>query len=265
MPTLEKPITPGRNTKHSGGYADVADMFRELALLDEGSPLHQRQREAIIERCLPLADHIARRFRGRGETHDDLVQVARVGLLNAVNRFDIDTADDFLAFAVPTMMGEVRRYFRDHGWALKVPRRLKELNIRLKSARAELTHQLNRAPSPSELAEYLGLDREQVIEGLIAADAYSTRSTEQEITSEGDGLTMIETLGGPDPNLQKVVDINTVRPLILGLPERDRLVLKMRFFDNKTQSQIADEIGVSQMHVSRLLARALSTIREKAS
>lgn len=264
MQTLIKPIAP-RRTSSSGEYADVADMFRELALLDEDSPVYQRHRAAIIERCLPLADHIARRFRGRGETHDDLVQVARVGLLNAVNRFDIDTADDFLAFAVPTMMGEVRRYFRDHGWALKVPRRLKELNIRLKSARSELTQQLNRAPSPSELAEYLGLEREDVVEGLIAADAYSTRSTEQEITSDGDGLTMIETLGGPDPNLQKVIDIHTVRPLIAGLPERDRTVLKMRFFDNKTQSQIAEEIGVSQMHVSRLLSRALATIREKAS
>ncbi|MEW5810857.1 MAG: SigB/SigF/SigG family RNA polymerase sigma factor [Actinomycetota bacterium] len=264
MQTLIKPVAP-RRTSSSGEYADVADMFRELALLDEDSPVYQRHRAAIIERCLPLADHIARRFRGRGETHDDLVQVARVGLLNAVNRFDIDTADDFLAFAVPTMMGEVRRYFRDHGWALKVPRRLKELNIRLKSARSELTQQLNRAPSPSELAEYLGLEREDVVEGLIAADAYSTRSTEQEITSDGDGLTMIETLGGPDPNLQKVIDIHTVRPLIAGLPERDRTVLKMRFFDNKTQSQIAEEIGVSQMHVSRLLSRALATIREKAS
>lgn len=240
-------------------------MFRELALLDEDSAAYRRLREAIIERCLPLAEHIARRFRGRGESHDDLVQVARVGLLNAVNRFDIDTADDFLAFAVPTMMGEVRRYFRDHGWSLKVPRRLKELNMRLKAARSELTQQFNRAPSPSELAEYLGLEREEVVEGLIAADAYSTRSTEQELSADGDGLTMIDTLGGPDPNLQKVVEINTVRPLIAGLPERDRMVLKMRFFDNKTQSQIADEIGVSQMHVSRLLTRALATIREKAS
>jgi len=262
MPTLHKTHT---STKSTNDYSDVADMFRELVLLDEDSLAYRRCREDIIARCLPLAEHIARRFRGRGEPHDDLVQVARVGLLNAVNRFDVNTADDFLAFAVPTMMGEVRRHFRDHGWSLKVPRRLKELNIRLKAGRAELTQRLNRAPSPSELAEYLGLDREEVVEGLIAADAYSTRSTEQQISADGDGLTMMETLGGPDPNLQKIVEIHTVRPLIAGLPERDRTVLRMRFFDNMTQSQIAEEIGVSQMHVSRLLARALATVREKAS
>jgi RNA polymerase sigma-B factor len=262
--TLHQPTPSVSTSTTTTPYADVVVMFRELALLDADTAAHRRLREAIIERCLPLAEHIARRFRGRGESHDDLVQVARVGLLNAVNRFDIDTADDFLAFAVPTIMGEVRRYFRDHGWSLKVPRRLKELNMRLKAARSELTQQLNRAPSPSELAEYLGIDREEVVEGLIAADAYSTRSTEQELSAAGDGLTMNDTLGGPDPNLEKVVEIHTVRPLIADLPERDRMVLKMRFFDNKTQSQIADEIGVSQMHVSRLLARALATVREKA-
>jgi RNA polymerase sigma-B factor len=260
MPTLHQP-----KTKSTNDYADVVEMFRDIALLDVDSFAYRRLREDIIARCLPLAEHIARRFRGRGEPHDDLVQVARVGLLNAVNRFDVDTADDFLAFAVPTMMGEVRRHFRDHGWSLKVPRRLKELNIRLKAARAELTQTLNRAPTPSELAEYLGVDREEVVEGLIAGDAYSTRSTEQQISADGDGLTMMETLGGPDPNLQRVVEVHTVRPLIADLPERDRMVLRMRFFDNMTQSQIAEEIGVSQMHVSRLLARALATVRDKAS
>ncbi|CAN3128645.1 RNA polymerase subunit sigma [Mycobacterium sp. smrl_JER01] len=263
-PATTKPATKARS-RNSGAYDDIPDMFRELALLSTESPAYRRQREAIIERCLPLADHIARRFRGRGEAHEDLVQVARVGLLNAVNRFDVDSANDFLAFAVPTMMGEVRRYFRDHGWSLKVPRRLKELNVRLNSAKSELTHELNRAPTPSELAEYLGMDREEIVEGLVAANAYSTRSTEQETmrSSDGDGLTLLDTIGGPDENIQRVIDIETVQPLLAKLPARDRLVLQLRFFDNRTQSQIAEQIGVSQMHVSRLLARALATLRDQ--
>lgn len=273
--TLATPITqtepierrrPGRTRPRSNGaYDDVVVMFRELAALDPDSAAYRRQREAIVERCLPLADHIARRFRGRGEAHEDLVQVARVGLLNAVNRFDVDAANDFLAFAVPTMMGEVRRYFRDHGWSLKVPRRLKELNVRMNSAKSELTHRLNRAPTPSELAEYLGMDRAEIVEGLVAANAYSTRSTEQEtmLNGDGDGLTLLDTIGGPDENIQRVIDIQTVQPLLASLPARDRLVLQLRFFDNRTQSQIAEQIGVSQMHVSRLLSRALATLREQ--
>lgn len=258
---------PTRSTapRRRDGYDDVLDMFRELAVLEPDSAAFRRQREAIIARCLPLADHIARRFRGRGEGHEDLVQVARVGLLNAVNRFDVDSAHDFLAFAVPTMMGEVRRYFRDHGWSLKVPRRLKELNVRLNAARSELTQQLNRAPTPSELATYLGIDREEVVEGLVAANAYSTRSTEQPtmFSGDGEGLSLQDTFGAPDDNIQKVVDVHTVQPLLAALPERDRLVLKLRFFEDRTQSQIAEQIGVSQMHVSRLLARALATLRDQ--
>lgn len=247
----------------NGAYDDVLDMFRQLSALDPESVAYRRLREALVERCLPLADHIARRFRGRGEAHEDLVQVARVGLLNAVNRFDVDAGNDFLAFAVPTMMGEVRRYFRDHGWSLKVPRRLKELNVRMNSAKSELTHQLNRAPTPSELAEYLGMDRAEIVEGLVAANAYSTRSTEQEtmLNGDGDGLTLLDTIGGPDANIQRVIDSQTVQPLLASLPARDRLVLQLRFFDNRTQSQIAEQIGVSQMHVSRLLSRALATLR----
>ncbi len=244
-------------------YADVLDMFEHLATLDPKSRAYLRHRDAIIERCLPLADHIARRFGGRGESHDDLVQVARVGLVNAVNRFDVTATDSFLAFAVPTMMGEVRRYFRDHGWSLHVPRRLKDLTVALTTARAELSQQLQRAPTPSELAQHLGVDRATVIDGLVAADAYSTRSTDDEHYLNGDGLTLADTLGKPDPNLQKVVDIETVRPLIAALPERDRRILHLRFFEHQTQTQIADHLGISQMHVSRLLAHALRSLRQQ--
>ena len=153
-------------------------MFRRLATIETDPIQCQRDRDAIIQRCLPLADHIARRFRNRGEPLEDLVQVARVGLLNAVNRFNVDNGKEFIAFAVPTMMGEVRRHFRDHGWSVKVPRRLKELNLQLKNAREELSHQLGRAPTASEIAERLGIDRDAVVEAEIASSAYSTLSSD---------------------------------------------------------------------------------------
>lgn len=247
----------------ANAYSDVADMFRELATLEVGSVAHDRQRARIIERCLPLADNIARRFRNRGEQHDDLVQVARMGLVNSVNRYDVTAGTEFLGFAVPTMMGEVRRYFRDHGWAVKVPRRLKELNGSLTVAKAELSQQLNRAPTASEIAAHLGIDREEVIEGLIASNAYATQSTDATIGASGDGYSIADRFGDLDANIEKVVDVESVRPLLAALPERERVVLQMRFFENMTQSQIAERIGHSQMHVSRLLARSLATLRQQ--
>lgn len=253
--------TPNDN---SSDYSDVTEMFRALAEMKEGSPAFARQRDTIIERCLPLADHIARRFRNRGEPHEDLVQVARMGLVNAVNRFDVTAGTEFIGFAVPTMMGEVRRYFRDHGWAIKVPRRLKELNMSLNRAKTELAQELNRAPTASELAEHLEIDREEVVEGLIAANAYSTRSTDATIGSgEDDGYSIADTFGDLDANIEKVVDVETVRPLLMSLPERERIVLQLRFFENMSQSQIAERIGYSQMHVSRLLAKSLAALRDR--
>jgi RNA polymerase sigma-B factor len=249
-----------RSSRHD--FADVSDMFRVLLALEVDSPAFHRQRDVIVRRCLPLADNVARRFRGRGEAHEDLVQVARVGLMNAVNRFDVLSGSEFIAFAIPTMMGEVRRHFRDHGWSLKVPRRLKELNLRLNAAKAELTQQLNRAPTASELAAHLEIDREEVVEGLIAANAYSTRSSDTPISADDDGHTYADRFGDVDANLDKVLDAQTVRPLLEALPDRERLILTLRFFENMTQSQIAARLGVSQMQVSRLLARALAAMRE---
>jgi len=244
-------------------YADVTDMFRHLHSLDKSSVAFRCQRDTIIERALPIADHIARRFSNRGEPFDDLVQAARVGLVNAVNRFDIETGSDFLSFAVPTMMGEVRRHFRDHGWAVKVPRRLKDLQKQLVSARSELSQRLNRAPTASELAEHLDIDREMVIQGLIAGSNYSTRSTDMQVGPDGETRSLGDTFGDVDHNLDTVVAAETVRPLIAALPERQRNVLRLRFFENLTQTQIAERIGCSQMHVSRLIAQALRTLRSQ--
>ncbi len=240
-------------------------MFRHLVSLDAGSVEWLRQREAIIERCLPLADHIARRFRNRGEPLEDLVQVARVGLLNAVNRFNVDNGAEFIAFAVPTVMGEVRRHFRDHGWSVKVPRRLKELNAQLKRAREELSHELGRAPTASEIAAKLGIDRDEVVQAQIASSAYSTLSSDAPAgaSDDDDARSVTNTIGDLDANLDKVLDVATVRPLLAALPERERTVLTLRFFENMTQTQIAERVGISQMHVSRLLARSLGTLRRQ--
>jgi RNA polymerase sigma-B factor len=246
-------------------YADVAEMFRHLKLLDEGSAAFRRQREAIIERSLPLADHIARRYCGRGEPFDDLVQAARVGLVNAVNRFDVDAGAEFLSFAVPTMMGEVRRHFRDYGWAVKVPRRLKELQPQMVRARAELSQRLGRAPNATEIADHLGVDRELIVEATIGGNSYSTTSTDAPFGPSDDPRGVTDSFGEFDSNLDRVLSVETVRPLIAALPERQRTVLTLRFFDNLTQTQIAERVGCSQMHVSRLLSKALENLRSRVS
>jgi len=236
-------------------------MVRHLRTLAVGSVAFERQRDAIVKRCLPLADHIARRYGGRGEPIDDLVQAARLGLVNAVNRFDVDNGADFVSFAVPTMMGEVRRHFRDHGWAVKVPRRVKELQPQLSRARAELSQRLGRAPTASEIADHLGVGRDLVVEATIGGGNYSTKSTDVPVGPGDQYRPFGDTLGDIDTNLDKVLDVETVRPLIAALPERQRTVLMLRFFENLTQTQIAEHIGCSQMHVSRLLAKALGTLR----
>ncbi len=245
-------------------YADVPDMFRELATIEADSSDFQRHRDEIVQRCLPLADHIARRFEGRGEPRDDLVQVARVGLVNAVVRFNVETGSDFVSFAVPTIMGEVRRHFRDNSWSVKVPRRLKELHLRLGTATAELSQRLGRAPTASELAEELGMDREEVVEGLVAGSSYNTLSIDSASGSdEDDARAIADTLGDVDASLDRIEDQEALRPLLEALPERERMVLILRFFESMTQTQIAERVGISQMHVSRLLAKSLARLRDQ--
>lgn len=245
-------------------YSELSEMFRHLKTLEKGTLAYRRQREQIIERSLPIADHIARRYSGRGEPFDDLVQAARSGLVNAVNRFDVDKGADFVAFAVPTMMGEVRRHFRDYAWAVKVPRRIKDIQPQLVSARAELSQRLGRAPKISEVASHLGIDRDLVVEATVGGAHYSAMSIDMPAAPGDDYRQFGDALGDIDRNLEKVLDVETVRPLIAALPERQRTVLTLRFFENLTQAQIGAQIGCSQMHVSRLLANALSTLRSHA-
>ena len=239
-------------------------MFRHLREFDSGSPAFARQREAIITRCLPLADHIALRFRNRGQPLDDLKQVARMGLVNAVNRYNPDYGAEFVAFAVPTVMGEVRRHFRDHGWSVKVPRRLKDLHIQISAARAELTSRLNRSPTATEIAEYLERDREEIVEAIVAGSGYASMSTDTVIRGDDESRPMIESLGDLDGRLDNVLLVETVRPLLAALPDRDRTLINLRFFEEMSQTQIAEQLGISQMHVSRLLSRALTALRERA-
>lgn len=237
-------------------------MFRELSKLEPDSPKFRRHRDRIVERCLPLADHIARRFDGRGEARDDLVQVARVGLVNAVIRYDVDTGSDFVSFAVPTIMGEVRRHFRDNSWSVKVPRRLKELHLRLGAATAELSQKLGRAPTASELAAELEMDRQEVVEGLVAGSSYNTLSID---SGGGDekAPAIVDTLGDIDLSLVQIENREALRPLLAALPDRERAVLLLRFSESLTQTQIAERVGISQMHVSRLLAKSLARLRDQ--
>ncbi|MGV9863533.1 SigB/SigF/SigG family RNA polymerase sigma factor [Rhodococcus koreensis] len=242
-------------------YRDVPAQCDAIGRLAVSDPRRELLRQRLIERCLPLAEHIARRFLGRGEPLDDLIQVARLGLVKAVDRFDSSCGANFVSYAVPTITGEVRRHFRDTGWAMRVPRSMQELHLSLTTATTELTTTLGRAPTASELAEALGIDKEEVVRGLRVADAYSTLSVDFPLGE--DERPLAETIGDVDPSLAHVEDHVVLEPLLGSLPDLERTVLVLRFFGNMTQSQIATRVGVSQMQVSRLLAKTLADLRGK--
>lgn len=245
-------------------YADVPAMFIALQDLRGHSAQAARQRELIISRCLGMADRIARRYGGRGEDIEDLVQVARLGLVKAVDRFDPARGSNFAAFAVPTMMGEVRRHFRDTGWSMHVPRRLKDRHQHITRATTELMKSLGRAPTAGQLAEHLDISREDVVDSLLAADAYRVHSIDTPVSSGDEAPRLVsDTVGDVDPAFDLITDRETVGPLLAALPERQRTVLYLRFFDSMTQSQIAERIGVSQMQVSRILEKTLRELRDQ--
>ncbi|WP_158221147.1 SigB/SigF/SigG family RNA polymerase sigma factor [Kineosporia sp. R_H_3] len=238
--------------------AAVVPLLRRLSTIDADDPAHAVLREQIVESQLALVHHLAQRFRGRGEPYDDLVQVGTIGLLNAVDRFDAGR-DSFTAFAVPTILGEIRRHFRDRGWAMRVPRRLQDLSRRVAEARETLTHSLGRSPTVPELAHHLDADADLVLEAIDTGSAYATVP----LPSVPDDTQ--PTLGEVDSGMELVENRETLRPLLERLPARERTILALRFGRGMSQSQIAAEVGVSQMHVSRLLARSLSTLRENLS
>ncbi len=218
-------------------------------------------RDEAIEAYTPLARRVAVRFHRRGEELDDLIQVALIGLIKAVDRFDADRGVHFVHYAVPTMLGELKRHLRDRGWTMRVSRGLQELHLRIAKAVPHLSQELQRTPSVADLAEYLGVDEEEVLQGIQCAGAYAPRSL-NDVLPGSDETELGELVGTADHRLELVPDRMALREVVGRLPERERQILKLRFMDNRTQAEIATMIGASQMHVSRLLSRAFTQLRE---
>ena len=218
-------------------------------------------REASIERHLGLAHSLARRYARSGQPFDDLVQVASLGLVKAVDRFDPTRGVPFEAYAIPTILGELKRYHRDHGWALRVPRRLQEQSVLLKEVVPAIAQDLKRSPTIAEIAEHAHLSEEEVLEALDAQDAYAPFSLDAPVGDEDEGTSLIERLSVLGGGFEAAEDWVDLGPLLDELPERERRILILRFFHDWTQSQIAHEFEISQMHVSRLLSRSLQTLR----
>jgi RNA polymerase sigma-B factor len=234
-------------------------MFEQLAALEAGTSEHENIRAALIERHLPLVTFMARKFADRGEPLDDLIQVGTIGLIKAIDRFEISKGFEFSTFATPTIVGEIKRHFRDKTWAVRVPRRLQELGASVTKATNELTQKLDRSPTPKEIAKHLGITVDEVAEALESNSAYSTISLD--ITSDT-STTIRDTFGALDEALEGVEYRESLKPLLAQLEDREKRILQMRFFENLSQSQIATELGISQMHVSRILNKVLSHLRE---
>ena len=242
--------------------ARARELFERLAELPAGDPERTRIRGHLVELHLPLVEYLARRFRNRGEWLDDLTQVATIGLIKSIDRFDLERGVEFSTYATPTIVGEIKRHFRDKGWAVRVPRRLQELKLSLTKAIGELAQREGRAPTVSELASHLHMSEEDVLEGLESANAYSTVSLDAPDSGDEDAPAVSDSLGMVDEALEGVEYRESLKPLLEQLPPREKKILLLRFFGNMTQSQIAAELGISQMHVSRLLARTLAQLRD---
>jgi RNA polymerase sigma-B factor len=238
------------------------ELFGTYRDVDASEPARLEARDGLVSLHLPLVEHCARRFRNRGEPLEDLVQVGTIGLLKSIDRFDLDRGVEFSTYATPTIIGEIKRYFRDKGWAIRVPRRLQELRIQIGSTTAELTQTLGRSPTPRELATAIGCSVEEIIEGIESGNAYSTLSLDAaDDSGDEGGVSMLEMMGLDDAELEHIEIRESIKPLLEALPAREKRILLLRFFRNKTQAEIAEEIGVSQMHVSRLLSRTLDQLR----
>ncbi|MFC8958014.1 RNA polymerase sigma factor SigF [Streptomyces sp. NPDC057101] len=239
--------------------------FRELAAREEGTAEHQYVRNTLIEMNMSLVRYAAGRFRARGDEMEDIVQVGMVGLIKAIDRFDLSREVEFATFAVPYIVGEIKRFFRDTTWAVHVPRRLQEARVELAKATDELSSRLGRAPRVAELAPLMNLSEEEVVEAQVAANGYNSTSLDATIggaDSEDDDAALADLIGREDPAIELFEDFHTLAPLVEALDERDRVLLHLRFVEELTQTQIGERLGVSQMHVSRLLARSLNRLRE---
>ncbi|HWG94192.1 MAG TPA: RNA polymerase sigma factor SigF [Mycobacteriales bacterium] len=259
-PGDDEPLTRGE--KAAADRARARELFVELSQMSEDDPRRARLRDELVEVHLPLVEYLARRFRNRGEPLDDLVQVATIGLIKSVDRFDLERGVEFSTYATPTIVGEIKRHFRDKGWAIRVPRRLQELKLSLTKATSELSQKNGRSPTVAELAQHLGMTEEEILEGLESANAYSAVSLDAPDGGDEDSPAVADSLGMVDDALEGVEYRESLKPLLEKLPAREKKILMLRFFGGMTQSQIAGELGISQMHVSRLLARTLAQLRE---
>jgi RNA polymerase sigma-B factor len=239
----------------------AADLLESMAALPLQHPSRPAMRERAIEAWLPLAHHLAHRYSGRGEPTDDLVQTAAIGLIKAVDKFDPSRGVDFAGYAIPTIIGELKRHFRDRTWDIRVPRRLQELRLSISEANSALLQNLGRSPTVADIATHLNLTEEEVLEGLEGARAYNAVSLSTP-TGDGERATELGDMIGAEDGEYELAELRVaLGPALATLDEREQRILTLRFYGNLTQSQIAEQIGVSQMHVSRLLARALTKLR----
>ncbi|MER7479211.1 RNA polymerase sigma factor SigF [Streptomyces sp. NPDC126510] len=238
--------------------------FDQLAVLEEGTPEYSYARNTLIEMNMSLVRYAAGRFRSRGaEEMEDIVQVGMIGLIKAIDRFELTREVEFTSFAIPYIVGEIKRFFRDTTWAVHVPRRLQEARVQLARATEELRSRLGRTPTVKELSELMSLPEDEVREARLAANGYNSSSLDAAIGGSEDGETALQDfIGAEDRALELVEDFHTLAPLIAELGERDRQIIHMRFVEELTQAQIGEHLGVSQMHVSRLLSRTLARLRE---
>ncbi|WTL44448.1 SigB/SigF/SigG family RNA polymerase sigma factor [Streptomyces sp. NBC_01497] len=238
--------------------------FDRLQSVEEGTREYAYTRNTLVEMNMSLVHFAARRFHRRDQM-EDVIQVGMIGLIKAIDRFDLSRENEFATFAIPYIVGEIKRFFRDTSWDVHVPRRLQELRVELAKARDALHARLDRDPTVAELAAYLNRPEREILDGIIAANGYSTDSLDMSVDAgdggRGTGSTLNDFTGSVDPGMELVEDLTSLAPLVADLSERDRRILQMRFGQEMTQSEIGEALGVSQMHVSRLLARAVSTLR----
>jgi RNA polymerase sigma-B factor len=259
VPPPSRPTAAAREAQR----AETMRVLRRMVALPVGDPERERLRDEVVEDHMPYARRIARRYGTHGSTVEDFEQVAYLGLVKAVDNFDPEFGTGFLGYATPMIVGEIKRYFRDATWSVHVPRRMQELTGAMHKAADVLTAELGRAPSLPELAERLEVGTEELVEALDASEAYNTASLDRPVGSEGaeDGASLGEMLGDDDPGYELAVDREVLRGLVGQLGERDRRILLMRYFRGMTQSEIGERLGVSQMQVSRLIAKILATLR----
>ncbi|WP_438828028.1 RNA polymerase sigma factor SigF [Streptomyces tropicalis] len=236
-------------------------LFERMDVLEEGTHEYAYVRNTLVELNLALVKFAASRFRSRSEPMEDIIQVGTIGLIKAIDRFELARGVEFPTFAMPTIIGEIKRFFRDTSWSVRVPRRLQELRLDLAKAGDELAQRLDRAPTVAELAEHLGLSRDEVVEGMAASNAYTASSLDAQPEEDDSEGALADRIGYEDHGLEGIEYVESLKPLIAQLPSRDRQILSLRFVANMTQSEIGEELGISQMHVSRLLSRTLGRLR----